>query len=117
MGKRERGQLRADVLRLLWATDGPVTANALLDRFPDGERPALTTLLTVLSRLEAEGLVSREQHGRGSVFAVTSPQAEYFAREMSHVLGASEDRSAVLQQFAGALSEHDLAVLRAAIRD
>ncbi|WP_158607643.1 BlaI/MecI/CopY family transcriptional regulator [Flexivirga caeni] len=117
MSKRERGQLRADVLRLLWDGDGPVTANVLLDRFPTGERPALTTLLTVLSRLESEGLVAREQQGRASVFSVTRPQAEHFAQQMSQVLGASGDRSAVLQQFAGALSEHDLAVLRAALGD
>ncbi|GGB29604.1 hypothetical protein GCM10011492_20010 [Flexivirga endophytica] len=117
MTKRERGALRADVLRRLWAGADPVTANALRDAFPETERPALTTLLTVLSRLEAEGLVQREQQGRGSVFSATQPQAEHFAGQMSDVLGAAADRSAVLQQFAGGLSEHDLQVLRAAIRD
>lgn len=117
MGKRERGALRADVLRLLWAGDDPVTANALREAFPDAERPALTTLLTVLSRLEADGLVLREQHGRGSVFSATRPQAEHFADQMSEVLGAAADRRAVLQQFAGGLSAHDLEALRDAIAD
>lgn len=117
MSRREHGQLRADVLRLMWSADGAVTANALTDLFPEDERPALTTLLTVLSRLEADGLVAREQHGRGSVFTVTRPQAEHFARQMSAVLGASADRVAVLQQFAGGLSADELQVLRTAIGD
>lgn len=117
MSKRERGALRADVLRLLWASDDPATATALREQFPDPERPALTTLLTVLSRLEAEDLVLREQHGRGSVFSATRPQAEHLAGQMSDMLGGAADRGAVLQQFAGGLSERDLTLLRAAISD
>lgn len=117
MGKRERGALRADVLRLLWASGEPLTANALREAFPDDERPALTTLLTVLSRLEAEDLVRREQHGRGSVFSAARPQAAHFADRMTEVLGAAADRRAVLQEFAGGLSEHDLQALRDALDD
>ncbi|WP_446666723.1 BlaI/MecI/CopY family transcriptional regulator [Flexivirga sp. B27] len=117
MSKRERGALRADVLRRLWAAETPLTANALRDSFPIAERPALTTLLTVLSRLEAEDLVHREQQGRGSVFAATRPQAEHFADRMTEVLGAAADRRAVLQQFAGGLSGRDLQALRDALDD
>lgn len=105
------------MLRLLWAHDGPATASALLDAFPPNERPALTTLLTVLSRLEADGLVSREHRGRASVFAPTHAQDVHFAQEMSQVLHDSVDRGAVLQQFAGGLSAQDLEVLRKAIGD
>lgn len=117
MSKRERGALRADVLRLLWASGDPMTAATLREKFPEAERPALTTLLTVLSRLETEELVLREHHGRGSVFSATRPQAVHLAGQMSDVLGGAADRGAVLQQFAGGLSERDLALLRAAIRD
>ena len=60
VGRRAHGQLKTTVLALLREAEGPVTARMLLERWPDAEpRPAFTTVITVLTRLQQAGAIER----------------------------------------------------------
>ena len=56
----------------LWDGDAPITANELRDKLAAGrggdKTPALTTVLTVLSRLEAKGFVDRDREARPHLY-------------------------------------------------
>ena len=64
------GPLEAEVLRMLWTTDGGVGVRQVLDRLNEGRsRPlAYTTVMTVLSRLVEKHILRRHLRGRGYVY-------------------------------------------------
>lgn len=113
--RRERGALESAVLRQLWDAAAPQTSREIRERFDETERPALTTLLTVLDRLQAKGLVEREHAPGGALFRAARSESATAASAMAGVLGGVHDREAALLQFAGRLDEHDLSALRRAI--
>lgn len=113
--RRERGALESAVLRCLWDAVDPLTSRELRERFDERDRPALTTLLTVLERLQAKGLVEREQAAGGALFRAARSESATAASAMAGVLGGVHDREAALLQFAGRLDERDLVALRRAI--
>ena len=77
MSRRERGHLEAEVMQLLWANPGGLTSAQLESAFMDRRRPARTTLLTVLSRLEDKDLVERTSAPGGAVFRATQAPVSY----------------------------------------
>jgi len=116
-GKRSRepGELEAQVLRILRGFDGPVGARAVRDLF-DEPRPAYTSLLTILDRLRAKGMVERiEVSPRKVLFAASQSTEEHASDLMLGVLGGVDDRRAVLLRFAGNLDDTDVAFLRDAL--
>ena len=116
MPRRSRGGLEAAVLRQLWRAEGPLSGGQIRAGFDEAERPALTTVLTVLDRLADKDLVVREG-ARGSVlFTAARSESEETATAMARALSGAEDRATALLQFAGELGEDDLAVLRRALK-
>lgn len=109
--RRSHGGLENEVLRLLRTYDEPVTSRRLWEAFTD-DRPARTTLLTVLSRLETKGLVQRTPASGGALFRPTPTDAQAAARSMTETLEHVGDRTAALTHFAGELDSADLDVLR-----
>lgn len=99
------------MLHLLRSYDEPVTSRQLWETFAI-DRPARTTLLTVLSRLEAKGLVQRTPAAGGALFRATRTDPHTAARSMSEALDHVGDRRAALTHFAGELDTTDLDVLR-----
>jgi predicted transcriptional regulator len=75
------GPLEAEVMRAVWASDGPVTVRELLERLNEGRaRPlAYTTVMTVMSRLEAKGVLARERAGRGYLYHALAPDSAAIA--------------------------------------
>lgn len=57
------GSLQIRVLRILWDR-GDGTVHEVLEAFPEGDRPAYTTILHVLRTLERRGLVEHTPEGR-----------------------------------------------------
>lgn len=112
MTRRAPGSLETEVLRRLWDADGPVSSRQVRESFPVDTRPALTTVLTVLSRLEAKKLVQRYDAPGGAGFAATRPESEQVAEVMNSLLHRVADREAVLARFAGSLDEQDNQALR-----
>ncbi len=113
--RRAPGSLEREVLRRLWDASGPLTSRDLRESFSPATRPALTTMLTVLSRLEAKELVGRADAIGRATFTATRPEAEQVAGNMNSLLQRVTDREAVLARFAGSLDEHDTAALRRAL--
>lgn len=118
------GELERAVMDLLWAGHEPATANTLRDRLArsteahgdaaghEGKELAVTTVLTVLSRLEKKGLVERERGTRPHRYQAVSSREEHTAELMHEVLGSAPDREAVLARFIGSVTDSEAETLR-----
>lgn len=95
---------------LLWQSSDPVAATEVRDELPGS--PAITTVLTVLSRLEAKGFVNRDRDRRPHLFRASLSRDDYMAELMYEVLGSAPDREAVLARFIGRASERETDHLR-----
>lgn len=114
-GRRPNGALEREVLTCLWASDAPMTAVEVQAAI--GAGLAYTTIMTILSRLEGKGVARRVPSGsRPHRYEPTVREEELVAARMMDLLGATEDRSAVLAQFLGSLREDDRNALRKALR-
>ncbi len=114
-GRRVPGALESMVLQRLWAAQGPLTSRAVRESFSEDQRPALTTVLTVLDRLEKKGLVTRTASAAGSLFSAARGESEETASAMGRILGRAQDREAALLHFAGQLDPADVEALRKAL--
>lgn len=110
------GELERAVMDTLWSGDSPVTANELRDKLTarrdDGASPALTTVLTVLSRLERKGFVHRDRGARPHLYFASLSRANHVADLMREVLESSTDRTAALAHFVGSVDESEAQALR-----
>jgi predicted transcriptional regulator len=104
------GDLERTVLDRLWSAEGPLTAGQLQDGLAD-RGLALTTVHTVLSRLEQKGFVTHDD-GRPRRFAARGSREEHAAELMHEVLGQAADRQAVLARFVGSVSDEEARLLR-----
>ncbi len=114
------GDLERAVMDLLWEHQEAITANVLRDLL--SQRPsennaearplAVTTVLTVLSRLEKKGLVERERASRPHRYRAVTSREEHTAELMMEVLGSAPDREAVLARFIGTVSAGEAETLR-----
>ena len=108
------GDLERSVMDLLWASDASWTAYELQDALAgDDAKPlAATTVLTVLSRLEKKGFVSRERSSRPHRYLAVASREDHVAELMHEVLGGAVDRVAVLERFVGQATPAEAAALR-----
>ncbi|SEH86630.1 MULTISPECIES: BlaI/MecI/CopY family transcriptional regulator [unclassified Leifsonia] len=109
------GELERAVMDALWDGDAPITAGELRDRLTAaraGKAPALTTILTVLSRLEAKGFVARDRDARPHLYSAALTRAGHVADLMREVLESSSDRTEALAYFVGSVDESEAEVLR-----
>jgi len=115
------GELERATMDLLWESPEAATANELRERLAqanpaagtgDGRGLAVTTILTVLSRLEKKGLVERERNIRPHRYRAITSKAEHTAELMHEVLGSVNDREAVLARFVGSVSATEAETLR-----
>ena len=114
------GDLERSVMDRLWSSPEPMTATDLRDRLtarPERRDLAVTTVLTVLSRLEKKGMVVRSRSSRPHLYRATSSREAHTSALLTEVLGAAPDRDAVLSRFVGSMSDRDAALLRALLRD
>lgn len=114
------GDLERAVMDLLWEHQEAITANMLRDLLSQRtsednveSRPlAVTTVLTVLSRLEKKRLVERERASRPHRYRAVTSREEHTAELMLEVLGSAPDREAVLARFIGTVSAGEAETLR-----
>ena len=111
---RDRGQLEADVMRLLWDAGQPCTAKQLQAGFGESA-PAVTTVLTVLDRLRRKGLVTRSDAKTNITFTAARSESDHAVESMLQSLEATGDRQSVLLRFAGDLDSEDAELLRRAL--
>jgi predicted transcriptional regulator len=104
------GELERTIMESLWSSHAPLAATELRDGLAD-RGLALTTVHTVLSRLEHKGLVVHDD-GRPRRFTPRASREEHAAELMHEVLGQSADRQAVLARFVGSVSDDEARLLR-----
>jgi predicted transcriptional regulator len=104
------GDLERSVMDLLWDQPRSHTANEVRDALA-GEL-AVTTVLTVLSRLEKKGLVHRDGGRRPHRYAAVSTREDHTVGLLNEVLGSVPDRQAVLARFLGGIGPDEAAAVR-----
>ena len=109
-GRRAAGELEAAALAVLQSAGTPLTPAQVRDAL-QGDL-AYTTVVTILSRLHAKGVLTRLRAGRAYLYAPVADEPGLAARRMRGVLDAEADREAVLVRFVSDLSSEDEQVLR-----
>jgi len=114
--RRPAGELEAAVLDALWAAAEPMTVREV--RTAVGGGLARTTITTILSRLNAKGVVRRRRSGRSYAYCpVVADPAALTARRMLKELDESgTDRPTVLARFVSDLDADDERLLRSLLR-
>ncbi len=108
--RRAAGELESAVLGVLHAAGEPLSPGTVRERL--GSDLAYTTVVTILSRLHAKGVLERARAGRAYLYAPVADEPGLAARRMATVLAAEPDREAVLARFVSGLSESDEQLLR-----
>ena len=131
--RRAAGALEAEILAILREADGPLSPGEVRQRLAprehatgqhaavheasgqqaSGQRGELSysTVVTIVSRLHAKGLLARQRAGRGFTYTPVD-EASLAARRMSQVLSSENDHDAVLSRFVSGLSGRDALLLR-----
>ncbi len=113
--RRAAGELEAAALAVLQAAGSVLTPRQVRERL--GGRLAYTTVVTILSRLHAKGVLTRVRSGRAYAYAPVADEAGLAARRMRGVLEAEHDRETVLARFVSGLSPADERLLRRMLGD
>jgi predicted transcriptional regulator len=109
-GRRAAGELEAAVLSVLQAAGSPLSPGAVREKL--GGDLAYTTVVTILSRLHAKGVLDRRKAGRAFLYAPVADEPGLAARRLAQMLDAEPDREAVLARFVSGLSGTDEELLR-----
>ncbi len=119
--RRAPGVLENQVWSLLLATGQPLTAGEVRDQLheqnPEQPPLAYTTVVTILGRLHAKGLLTRTLDGRAHRYAPASTPEAIAASRMHQALAGEGDHAAVLASFVSELSDTDGALLRRLLGD
>jgi predicted transcriptional regulator len=108
--RRGAGELAGQVLGILHAAGEPMSPADVRERL--GGELAYTTVVTILSRLHAKGVLDRERAGRAYRYTPVADEPGLAARRMASVLAGESDREAVLARFVSGLSDEDEQALR-----
>lgn len=111
MSKRKQGELEAEILGCLWDRPDGLTSQQILAMLGD-DSMAITTILTVLTRLSDKGLVTKTQaSGRTLIFKATSTREQHTAELLLSAM-ESANPALVFSHFTAGLSESQLKRLR-----
>jgi predicted transcriptional regulator len=111
---RQQGELEALILDALWNSSGePLTSQQILELVsPDGSL-ALTTIVTVLSRLVDKELVTRKPGaGRSLLFSAAQSREQHTADLMLKLVSGADNPSLAFSHFADGLTPAQLEALR-----
>jgi predicted transcriptional regulator len=106
---RGRGDLEQQIFAALAAGGAPMTTGQVRDAI--GGELAYTTVMTVLTRIHAKGLATRDRTGRSFAYTAVVDDAEVTAHRIHRLLDARSDRAAVLTRFASGLSPEESRLL------
>ena len=111
--RRPAGAREAEVRAVRRAAGAPLSPGQVRERLTVRQRGELSysTVVTIVSRLHAKGLLARERAGRGFAYTPVDP-ASLAAGQMSRALDGGADHRAVLTRFVSGLSGRDARVLR-----
>jgi predicted transcriptional regulator len=104
--RRAAGALEAEVMAVLQKAGHPLNATEVQARL--ASELAYTTVVTILSRMQGKGLLTRAKEGRAFRYAPVSDEPGLVARSMHRTMAAE----AVLARFVDSLSDQDERLLR-----
>lgn len=81
------GPIEAQLMELIWK-HGPVTVKRALFLMNVENKPAYTTVMTVLARLAEKGLLDREKDGRTYVYRAVLSRDEFLRERVSTIYGS-----------------------------
>lgn len=109
---RQQGELESLILDVLWRAKSPLTSQEILERAGSGDL-ALTTILTVLSRLTDKELVVREAgEGRSFMFSAAQSREQHTADLMLKLVAEESNPALAFSAFAKGLTSSQLKALR-----
>lgn len=109
--KRKQGELESEVLGCLWDRPQGLSSQQILSML--GEEVKLTTVLTVLSRLQDKGLVTKiAGTGRSFIFSATQSREQYTAAQLLSLIGASANPASVFSHFTQGLTDSQVRELK-----
>ena len=113
-----QGELQGQVMAALWRLSAG-TVEQVREELPPRYQGAYNTIQTVLNRLVARGLLTREREGRGFVYKPKVTEAEYLSGSIRRTLaGASSGaRQAALANIIGGLRPDELSELEELARE
>jgi len=111
--RRPPGALEAEVMDVLRAAGASLSPGQVRERLAARQLEELSysTVVTIVSRLHAKGLLERERTGRAFAYRPVD-DASLAASQMSQALQAGMDHGAVLGRFVSGLSGRDARMLR-----
>jgi predicted transcriptional regulator len=109
------GELERSVMAVLWDRPDGATAQDVRTALQPADL-AVTTVLTVLTRLTRKEMVTRSEDSRAHRYFAARSRAEFLSELMADALGQADDRSAVLARFVGSMDTADADQLRRLIR-
>lgn len=109
------GELERAVMEVLWAAEGPLTAKDIVDALGD-RGLAVTTVLTILSRLETKTAVVRDRDARAHTYRPAASREDHVATLIREALGSTADPDAALTRFVSSASPAEAEALRRALR-
>lgn len=110
---RQQGELESLILNVLWGSKKALTSQEILEKANKNSDLALTTILTVLSRLEDKGLVSREPgEGRAYLFTAAQSREQHTADLMLQLVANESNPVLAFSHFTDGLSAAQLRALR-----
>ena len=108
--RRAFGELESQVLTALWAAGEPLVPADV--QAAVGGDLAYTTVMTILVRLHAKGLIEREKVGRAYAYRPVVDEADMIADHVRGLLDRGHSRAAVLQGMVEGLTARDETLLR-----
>ncbi len=116
---RSLGSLERSVMDVLWRTTSALTVREVQERLEAGGSADLAypTVMTVLDRLGAKEMVSRERDGRAFRYTAALSREAATAELLNATLDSSGDRTAALLHFARTVDPAEAAALRAALEE
>lgn len=116
--RRPAGALEAEVLAVLRAAGVALNPGQVRQRLAarTAEGLSYSTVVTIMSRLHAKGLLARERAGRAFAYTPVD-DASLAASRMSQALDTGTDHQAVLTRFVSGLSGRDARLLRHLLAD
>ena len=111
--RRPAGALEAEVLAVLRTAGRPLSPGQVRERLADrqGGDLSYSTVVTIVSRLHAKGLLARQRSGRAFTYSPVD-EASLAASRMNQALETGSDHDAVLTRFVSGLSGRDARLLR-----
>lgn len=114
---RQQGELESSILDVLWRSKKPLTSQEILEKVGGGDL-AITTILTVLSRLTDKALVGRVQgEGRSFLFSAAQSREQHTADLMLKLVAEQSNPSLAFSAFTKGLTASQLKALRKSLEN